>query len=516
MSTQEPSYFDLNIGEILEAWLPRHAVREVIANALDEQALTRTADIMISERDRGWVVLDYGRGFRYEHLRQDENAEKRANAPAVMGKFGFGLKDALATLHRRGIKVEIRSAHCDIVVVERAKHGFAEVPTLHAAIHVPSDPHRVGTEVFLAGLDGAEMSLAKSFFLRFSGEDVLGSTPYGDILRRREGEPGRVYVKGLCVAVEERFAFSYNVTSLTTAMEKALNRERSNVGRTAYADRVKSMLLACNAPAVAEILAAEISNRDKGTAHDEVEWMDVAVHACKILNQTKKVVFASSTELERSRDMVDHARSDGNDIVTLPENVRNKLHGLRDNAGAPVRGLDVYGKEWAKSFSYEFVEESHLTDAERALFMRRDEIVMLAGGRPPAVRKILISRTMRPEEDGRTGVVGFWEKENGRIIIQRAQLGSAKAFAGTLLHEITHARTGYPDVSRDFESALTELVGHFASAAILVPPSPHLTDSNVTTVPKPKGKSAIKAKPKGKAKSHPSATRSAAGKGRRR
>ncbi len=51
LNTQEPQYFDLNIGEILEAWLPRHAVREVIANALDEQALTKTSDVVIAESE---------------------------------------------------------------------------------------------------------------------------------------------------------------------------------------------------------------------------------------------------------------------------------------------------------------------------------------------------------------------------------------------------------------------------------------------------------------------------------
>lgn len=35
--------FDLNIEKILENWEVRHAVREIIANALDEQLITGTA-----------------------------------------------------------------------------------------------------------------------------------------------------------------------------------------------------------------------------------------------------------------------------------------------------------------------------------------------------------------------------------------------------------------------------------------------------------------------------------------
>ena len=39
--------FDLNIEEILEKWESKHAVREIIANALDEQQLTSTDSLKI-------------------------------------------------------------------------------------------------------------------------------------------------------------------------------------------------------------------------------------------------------------------------------------------------------------------------------------------------------------------------------------------------------------------------------------------------------------------------------------
>ena len=89
---------------------------------------------------------------------------------------------------------------------------------------------------------------------------MLENTPYGKVLERAGGCAARIYVTGLLVAQEERFAFSYNITSLTAAMRKALNRERTNVGRTAYADRVKSMLLASQSEQVAQVLASDLSN----------------------------------------------------------------------------------------------------------------------------------------------------------------------------------------------------------------------------------------------------------------
>jgi len=53
----------------------------------------------------------------------------------------------------------------------------------------------------------------------------------------------------------------------------------------------------------------------------------------------------------------------------------------------------------------------------------------------------------------------LWEEFNQRIIIKRDQLKNLKSYAGTLLHEIAHARSGASDVSREFENELTKLLG---------------------------------------------------------
>jgi hypothetical protein len=96
--------FDLNIERVLENWTVAHALREVIANALDEQALTGTQEPQIFQDAEGrWHVRDWGRGLRYEHLTQNENKEKLTQPDKVVGKFGVGLKDALATFDRHKV-----------------------------------------------------------------------------------------------------------------------------------------------------------------------------------------------------------------------------------------------------------------------------------------------------------------------------------------------------------------------------------------------------------------------------
>src|SRR5258705_7344284 len=130
--------FDLNIEKILENWETYHAIREIIANALDEQLLTSTKDVEITKQGNSWLIRDFGRGLKYTNLTQNENQEKLSN-PKVIGKFGIGLKDALATFDRKEIKVLIKSKFGDITLNKTAKEGFADIITLHANIAAPSD-----------------------------------------------------------------------------------------------------------------------------------------------------------------------------------------------------------------------------------------------------------------------------------------------------------------------------------------------------------------------------------------
>jgi hypothetical protein len=451
--------FDLNIEKVLEHWKVSHAIREVIANAIDEQQLTGTKEIEIFEDgQRRWHIRDYGRGLKYEHLTQKENEEKLKHPELVIGKFGVGLKDALATFDRHDIKVEILSKYGDISIAKSTKHDFDDIVTLHAIVNEASVKDIVGTDVILEGCSGEDIEEAKSFFLKFSGEEILERTEYGQVLRKNDAA-GRIYINGLRVAEEENSLFSYNITSLNKKMREALSRERTNVGRTAYADRIKAILLQCRTSKVAQLLVEDLKSFEQGTIHDELSWIDVQVHACKILNAQEKVVFLTSRELMDAKDMVDRARSDGYQIVTIPENLRDKIGKDVDSEGNPIRDLTEFTKEWNDSFEFKFVEPKKLSNSERLVFEQTEKILALIGGRPPNVKEILISETMRMQVGIYSEAAGLWEERKQRIIIKRTQLRDLKSYAGTLLHEIAHARSGAPDISQMFEEELTALLG---------------------------------------------------------
>lgn len=501
--------FDLNIEKILENWEVHDAVREIIANAIDEQHISHTKSIEISKDSQNrWHIRDFGRGIRYEHLTQNENEEK-LNAQGTIGKFGIGLKDALATFDRRGVQVSLKSKYGEITIGKSSKQNFSDLVTLHAYISDPTEPGFLGTDVVLSNVADDEIHNAKNLFLVFSGETILEETPYGQVLSKK-GPPARIYINGVRVAEEGNFLFSYNITSLTAAIRKAMNRERSNVGRTAYADRVKTILLSCSKWEVANALITDLKNFSYGQKHDELNWIDVQQHAATILNKAENVVFVTPGEIEKAADIIEEAKETGHTLVVIPEVLKEKVTGttsantafvtakdieqnphlvedLKENkqsviivpdavkqtaqqiertVGQEVRDFTQYVAKREENFEFSFVQPSQLLPAERAVFDLQSRVFALIRGRPAPVREILISETMQRDNYTYRPANGLWLPSQGRIVIKRSVLTSRAEFVATLLHETAHAISRAPDASRAFEDELTRLLGIIGSKSL--------------------------------------------------
>lgn len=454
--------FDLNIGKVLEHWTVEHALRELLANALDERIATGTAEPEIfRDADDGWHIRDFGRGLRYEHLAQNESDEKHSS-DLFLGQFGVGLKDALALFDRQGVGITIRSRHCNIALAKQAKAGFDDVVTLHATVAPPSDPGMVGTDIRITGVTEAQLEGAKSLFLAYRDDEVLETTPFGQVLAHPAEEPGGIFVRGLRIAEEENFLFSYNITATTATLRRALNRERSAVGRTAYSERVQKILLACQSTAVGEPLAKDLG---ADVSHDEVGWSDVAVQAARILQSTKKTVFVTFTDMLTSRAAIDNARGDGYKVMVVPDNLLGKLLTTTDLTGNPMVGLTRYIEVFNDSFKYKFVEPENLTEVERRVFDMWPALEKLARKADLGTGVFLdvkISERMRGDAVG-VDADGVYEPDTQLIVIKRSVLRSQERFAGVFLHELCHARSGAGDVTRYFENALTTLIGGLAT-----------------------------------------------------
>jgi hypothetical protein len=454
--------FDLNIEEVLENWEVEHALREVIANALDEQVISKTAEIEISKDRQGdWHIRDFGRGLQIEHFTLNENQEKLHSLSGVIGKFGVGLKDALATFHRRGIGVLIRSPFGTFRLKQEHKHGFSDIMTLH--VEYDDSPHKMrGTEFILRGVIDIDMAKAKSLFLKFAGEQIIETTTYGQILQSRVNG-NRVYILGVFASEEPNFLFSYNITSLTDSMKKKLNRERLNVGRSTYTDRVKAILMNANSKAVEDLLIDQVGKRATGEQCDEMAWIDISQIALNLMHQREKVAYLTEEEIQSKPNVLDNVRSDGYQVVVISEQQKSKLQTQMDIGGPQVRTLETYIKEYNTSFEYKFVDLDQLTREERRIYNFTPKILTLVSLPLYHTLQIRISETMRVTTDDTDGV---WDLSIPAIVIKRSKLSSLVGYAATLLHEVGHATTGTVDATREFEQVLTKYLGRTSVAAI--------------------------------------------------
>jgi hypothetical protein len=463
-----PKIFDLNIEDVLENWEPYHAIREVIANSLDEQLISDTADIEISEGEDGWHIRDFGRGIQIEHFTMNENPEKLDSKDGVIGKFGVGLKDALATFNRNGISPNIRSAHGTYTVAAHCKHGFEDISTLHVEYDdTPNDMD--GTDVYLVGATEFQVSDAKDLFLKFSDTGVVEDTNFGSVLEPVNSGSNRVYINGVLANEEENFLYSYNITKLTKQMRKALNRERTNVGRATYTERIKAILKAVDSEEVKRSLSEQVKMRGSGEQCDEVGWVEVAQVAIQALaNLEDDVVYVTEEEMLNNPDEMARMRMEGRSIISVSSKDRDRIP-----EGSATTFVD-YVVAFNESFEFNYVEEDELTTSEKEIFGKTGEIIGLVGWSEGDFPKVLISETMQPEtgRDLGTGItvvieaVGLWQPGISTITIKRSQLSSLHTYAATLLHEAAHASSGATDATRRFESELTQYLGSCADEAI--------------------------------------------------
>ncbi len=227
--------------------------------------------------------------------------------------------------------------------------------------------------------------------------------------------------------------------------------------RSAYSDRIRSILLACQSESVAQVISNDLQRYQYGDVHDELAWLDVQEHAVRILNAKRKVLFLSSTQAIERPDIVESARSSGFHILTVPETLAKKIEGITDVAGKPVTAFNEFIRQHNESFQFRWVLPSGLSAIELSTWQHTDRILSFIGGRPTIVRDIRISETMSAGAFSATDALGLWDPQNSWIIIKRSVLAKLPDYAGTLLHEALHAKYALADVSRDFERHLTIL-----------------------------------------------------------
>ena len=448
---------NLEINRNLENWKVYHALREIIANALDEQYVTGTKDIDIFEDEKhNWHIRDFGRGIKREYFSQAGSSEKLSN-PKLIGKLGIGLQEALATFEHNNVKVIIKSRYGLFALGKSIQDASKKIlPLIY--IYPPKNTTFLGTEFIFKGISNKDIEQAKNLFLKFSKAFVLENTDVGQVIRKNSNLAA-IYINGVKIAEENNFLFSYNITSLNSKILKVMRHERPNVGRSAYTDRVRAILVSCSNQEVAQQLINDLSQYAQGTNHDELRWLDVQENAVKILNPFSKVIFLTSDELENCSKLIDKAQADGYEFINIPGNLKQHINGANDITGTPIRDIEEFYNEYKRKFRYCFVDPQNLFPEERQIFNMTPVIFDLLGGKPALVQEIKISENMIKELDNDQEATGVWDPLTKIIIIKRSELQNIKKYAGTLLHQLSHAISGDPDEGRRFETELTRILG---------------------------------------------------------
>lgn len=477
MVEKDQIIYDLNIQNILEDWKPEDAIREFISNALDETKLSHTKQEpnIFKDSDGLWHIRDYGRGLKPNSFIQNENEEK-LNRNDMIGKFGIGLKDAIATLVRNKISFYILADQERYEAEYRIKAGGSNELTIHmVASPLPKGQKIQGTDVVMRCTD-QQIQNAKGKFSQYDSMKVLASTDLGEIIQKPFFGPAKIYFNGLEIAQEENFIFSYNITKPTLQLKKALNRERKNVGKTAYAKRIQDMYKNLEEKAVMDILLDHIIDRD--FSQSELDYSEVMASVLQWSAQDSQTnrdkVFVSQSFMENHPSMIaDVSERQDKKIVILPDTSYKKIETFNKNT--QDSSTSAYGQNTINTFDQilrieeenfnpEVISFSDLAEKEQKVFKLAQNIVDKVS-QPHYFKAIKVAQSLYSYEEG-AQAVGLWDSREQTIYIRRDQLNSSSAFLGTLIHEIIHAQTGKYDATRAFESFLTQVIGQLASGLV--------------------------------------------------
>ncbi|GAA5414360.1 ATP-binding protein [Ureaplasma ceti] len=463
MKEYEKQLIDLNIKTILSDWTPADAVRELIANALDERLISQTQDIQVcyDKTQQTCIIQDYGRGIKPSDFVQNESLEKNERTD-VIGKFGIGLKDALAVLNRNKIQVSIMSKYGTFLPIIRQKTGIEEeMKTIYIKYDIYS-LISVGTKIELHGLSVADYEKAMSLFLAFQNVRPVATSNKGEIYQTSNSS---IYLNGLKISEDSGLLFSYNITSPNKLLKKNLNRERKNVSRDAYRDCVLNILLNIDNDSQRDDVFQYILQHKDDTENNEWSFIDVKKlifeHLTKV-NNKYLIVSEEQVQDPNCAKYLQYAEKDGKEILVFNQKDYSSLSKQNNDYTISAwwrNKIDAYKPIEVSVEELNEVEKQNWLLGQKFIHELRKKLIFnnelsLQKQYLDEYKWIIIDS--HPEYEGLTN---YCSKE---ILIVRRDLSNLSELLGVLLHEATHAITLTSDSTIAFESCLTDFLGILA------------------------------------------------------
>jgi len=289
-------YFDLNIGgNYLSNWNASLALREIIANALDEQG---KRDIKVNMTDDGIIVIkDFGSGLKPEHFICQEF--DKSNRDDKIGKFGVGLKDAIGVLWSKNITVEIKSRGYEFTFKMKEKNDCGSFKTLHACIREIEAGGFIGTEFRIHNCSRPDYEEARQQFTKFQELKILSTSNKGEIIDKDISETASIYVHGMKISEDKKLRFSYNITRPSNKIKKGINRERQYVSRSVYQSDIVEIIVKVNSTDVLDILVEQLERTFDNKNLAELSWKGPIIKICNYIIKKNNTLFVSNDNIEK-------------------------------------------------------------------------------------------------------------------------------------------------------------------------------------------------------------------------
>lgn len=332
MDRHQIDIIDLNIGEnYLNDWDVYYAIREIIANALDEQQ-NENIEITYKNEEDEWIIRDFGSGLKIENfIMMGSNKISNGN---VIGKFGVGLKDALGVLNNNGVQVKIRTDKYLFKFYMKEKSKITNAKTLHVYVYQNNDKVFKGTEFILKKCKREYIEQAKKEFLMFKRNEVefIEKTQFGDILKK-ENNNADIYINGMKIGEDKNLVFSYNIKNISSKLKKSLNRERKYISRDAYREDIKTIIKESTKTEVLDIFEKQLRRTYSDNSYVEIKWNTVLIKISKyIINKykSKNVRFICNEDIVNNKELYDLlCKSKDVEIINVSEKIKKDIDKYR-------------------------------------------------------------------------------------------------------------------------------------------------------------------------------------------
>jgi hypothetical protein len=339
---------DLNIGvQCLDNWQSHHAIRELIANALDEHTLKRISKpITVTHTRNHLEIIDYGSGITKSNFMLQTNPTK-LNNDKIIGQFGFGLKDALAVLCRNELDVTIYTKDYIYTPSYTQRQSTTDI-TLHITFDKnddydeDEDEYDYGTKIIIGKIKKSDVDKAKEYFMNYT--TIKFDKLYSNEITKFAGKTQFIFVNEFRVSKTNlKTHFSYNIKK-TKELMKQFNRDRSEQDYKIFKKYITNLLQDINLfddSYASDKLCKEIQNIFESKDLREFKQIDIIRNILSQYNKTDGFIFVDVQDknLVKKKKYQEKIKKSGRKIMYIGEGVLKKINERRPDKIKNIKEL---------------------------------------------------------------------------------------------------------------------------------------------------------------------------------